>query len=69
MIPKESFWLSYGKDLHFNICEDTKKLVCKKWINNQAYTITRNMPATIGELNTELNRFASLPDEFWKPID
>ena len=69
MIPKESFWLSYGKELHFNINEDTKVLTCKKWINNQAYTINRKLPDTIGGLNSELNRFATLPDEFWKPVE
>ena len=67
-IPEESVWLSYGKELHFKLDSNTKKITAKKWINNQAHTITKDLPETVVGLSSLLNRFVNLPDEFWKPI-
>ena len=69
MIPKNAMWLSYGDKIHFILDEESDRLICKKWINNQAYTIDKELPKSISELNTILNRFVNLPDEFWKPVE
>lgn len=68
-IPNESMWFEYQRKITFLMDTKNNKLVCKKSINTRIYTITRELPETVGETDKLLNRMVNLPDEFWRPID
>ena len=63
-------YLRYEKEeISFNVDLEKNLVTAKKSIHNRIYTITRPLPMMSADLAMLVERFATLPDEFWLPIE